>query len=291
MTDCLVLGANGMLGARLLLAARRRGMEAVGAARRDADVLVDITDAAALRAVLQRLKPATVINAAAMVDLRACQDRPAECLAVNGFSVATLADWCAASGAKLVQISTDHYFTGDGDRAHDETAPVTILNHYAASKFVGEQAASMVAGGLILRTNFTGFRIKPGSPTFLEWVIASLQRGDRITSFVDYFTSTIDVGTLAEACFDLLAGGAGGLLNLASSEVADKRRFIASFAECAGLRCEYQNGSVMAMVPRRAESSGLSVVRAESLLGYKLPDLAGVVEKLAEEYERRMHAS
>ena len=148
MTDCLILGANGMLGAHLLRVARRRGLSATGVARRDADALVDITDAEALRGLLQRFRPATVINAAAMVDLRACTDRPAEALAVNGFSVATLAAWCVAAGARLVQISTDHYFTGDGDLAHDEAAPVTILNQYAASKFVGEQAAALAPAAI-----------------------------------------------------------------------------------------------------------------------------------------------
>ena len=64
----LVLGDTGLAGTAIMAAARARGLAVVGASRHG-ERPVDLRDAGALRALLEELRPATVINAAAQVSV------------------------------------------------------------------------------------------------------------------------------------------------------------------------------------------------------------------------------
>ncbi len=288
----VVLGATGMLGQALCRTAARRGLRCTGLARRGADVELDATDAARLNTVLAALSPSIIINAAALTQLDGCERDPGQAYCINAGIVATLASYCALSGARLVQISTDHFFTGDGDRLHDEQSRVTLVNSYARSKFAGEAFALTVPDSLVVRTNLVGFRGWPDAPTFVEWALATLAEEQPMTLFDDFYTSSLDVRSFAEALFDVLDGGASGLLNIAACQAVNKSTFIHSLAEAFGLPCRNaRTGSVHAMAgARRAESLGLDVRRAEALLGRALPDTEAVIAALLLDHKDSMHA-
>ena len=134
-----------------------------------------------------------------MTDLAACEADPAAAYAVNARAVAILAESCRTHGCRLVQVSTDHYFTGDGAGLHDERSPVRFLNDYARSKFAGEAFALSLPNALVLRTNITGFRGWPDKPTFAEWSFTTITQGMPITLFDDSDTSTMDAHGFARA--------------------------------------------------------------------------------------------
>jgi dTDP-4-dehydrorhamnose reductase len=278
---CLVLGATGMLGQALVAEAHRRQIDTVGAGRSGPDVGLDIRDEAALRDAVVQARPTVVINSAALVGLAECESRPDVAYAVNARSVGVLVELCRERSARLVHVSTDHYFSGDGRAKHDEHAPVRLVNEYARTKLAGEAFALTRSDSLVVRTNITGFRGHADAPTFAEWAIAAIEAGERMTLFDDFHTSTMAAGDCAVALFDLIEIGASGLLNVASSQVSSKREFVEGLA--AGLRRPLNDpipGSVLGLRPRRAESLGLDVARAEQLLERPLPDLRASVETL-----------
>jgi dTDP-4-dehydrorhamnose reductase len=282
-----VLGSTGMLGQALCRVAGRRGLNVVGVARQGSTHCVDATNALALRQALDIIAPRLIINASAQTSLDACERDPGAAYMVNAHVVATLADYCTVKGLKLVQISTDHYFTGDADRLHSEESPVRLLNEYARSKYVGEAFANTCPDSLILRTNLVGFRAWPDRPTFVEWAISALASGERMTLFEDFYTSSLDVFSFSEALFDLIEQNAHGLLNLAARESTSKAHFLLKLAEALKLSSTHcRMGSVRAIagVPR-AESLGLDVSRAEALLGWSLPDPDAVIASLVEIYK------
>lgn len=284
----LVLGATGMLGQAMLAEAEARGQKAVGVARQGAERSCDMTDAAALDALFAAVAPDIVVNCAALTDLARCEADPANAFAVNARAVAMLAESCRTHSARLVQVSTDHFFTGDGRAAHAETAIPRLLNEYARGKFAGEAFALTLPGALALRTNITGLRGWESKPTFAEWLMGAVERDDPLTLFDDYFTSTLDSRGFARACFDLLEREAAGLFNLASSQIASKLEFATALAtrmDCKLTRA--QAGSVRGLSPRRAESAGLDVRKAEAMLGRRLPDLAEVVDALVLEKQKK----
>ena len=279
---CLILGSTGMLGQALAAEAASRGHDVVGAARNGGDERVDIADSGALAATLDRIRPELIVNSAAIVSLDACERDPEMAYAVNARPLATLAEWSELHGCKLVQISTDHFFTRDGQAKHDEDAAVTLLNEYARTKFEGERFALRNPDALVVRTNVTGFRGDSSRPTFIEWAIGALRRQEPLTLFDDFWTSTIASRALAAAVFELL--DAQGVLNVASSQVSTKKEFIEALAARMALEPgPIEVGSVRGLEPPRAESLGLDVSRAEALLGRPLPDLAATVDALASE--------
>ena len=165
-----------------------------------------------------------------------------------------------------------------------------LVNQYARGKHAAEKFALMCPGSLVLRTNVVGFR-GWSKTTFVEWVIESLASGGKMTLFEDFFTSSIDAGSFASAALDLIGKRASGLLNLASSEVSSKQRFIEELAGAFGYSlANATSGSVRSIGgARRAESCGLDVTRAEQLLGYRLPILSQVIEALRAEHGTLNH--
>lgn len=288
----LILGCTGLLGQALMKEGRARGLPLLGAARTGGDFTGDLADAEHLAAVLDAAAPGIVINAAALVDLGLAERDPAAAWRINARLPALLAEQSRARGFRLVQVSTDHYYTGDGAALHDEDAPILLLNEYARSKHAGECLALSAPGALILRTNIVGFRGQRDRPTFMEWLAAGLAAGEPLTLFRDYFTSSIDVASFAAALFDLLPKSPVGVLNLASSEVSSKEAFARAFAAEAGFSDQAcRSGAVRGLAgPRRAESLGLDVARAERLLGYRLPGLAQVIGNLVKQHEEWRNA-
>jgi dTDP-4-dehydrorhamnose reductase len=278
-----------MLGQALSLELRRAGHPVGGFARANADFNIDATNDAMLLHALTEFDPAIVVNAAAITSLDACERDPGGAYRVNARLPAVLANFCGGRGRRLVQISTDHYFDGDGRRRHDELAPVTLKNEYARTKFAGEAFASTCPDHLVVRTNIVGFRGWPDRPTFLEWALKALRASEPMTLYDDFHTSSLDVTSFAAVLRGLLALPTRGLLNVAARDVASKREFILGLAGRLGLdTTACRDGSVrsLAGVPRAA-SLGLDVTEAERILNHALPDTNAVLDVLARQYEER----
>jgi len=285
----LIFGATGMLGQALLPEAAARGLGIVTAGRGAADITCDMANGTAVGDAVRASHADVVLNAAAWTDVSACETDPTLAYAVNARAVAFMADACRETGARIVQISTDQFYAGDGDLAHTEDARVTwMASEYARTKFAGEGYALAAPGGLVLRTNITGLRGLAGSPTFIEWAFRTAEAGERFRLFDDYFTSTIDTGAFAKACLDLTEARAEGLLNVASREVSSKRDFVvAAVTALLGEMPDHDVASVRALGVARADSAGLNVGRAEQALGYELPGLDAVVTSLVDAWKKR----
>lgn len=271
-----------MVGQAVCAAAEARGCRVVRAGRASASVPIDLTSSDSVRRAILAATPDLVVNAAAMVDLAACEANPADAHAINSAGVRTLAAAATASGARFVQVSTDQFWSGDGDALHDEDAPVRPVNVYGASKLEGERAALEVGDSLILRTNVTGHRGWPGRPTFAEWLCGAIDAGEPLTLFDDYYTSTIDSGAFADALLDLAECGASGIVNVAARGACHKAEFADELGRTLGKVPKVAGRtSVRTLSPRRAESAGLDCRMAEALLGRKMPDLGAVCKALS----------
>ena len=280
-----ILGITGLLGNALKHELLKRGYEFIGVARSNADVCFDITSNKDLEDFVREYKFDVIINTCAIVNHSLCDNNPEAAYCTNARPNALLAELSKELGFKLVFISTDGYFCGDKDCKHDETSEVKLLNEYARTKFAGECFTLTNPNSLVIRTNIVGFK-GAEQPTFLEWVINSLKNKEKMTLFDDYYTSSITVTQFSKALFDLLPKNPTGILNLASSEVFSKAKFITCLSDVLELPLiEPKIGSVSQLVSKRADSLGLNVSKAESLLGYKLPDLEAVIKQIKEEYD------
>ena len=135
----LVTGSKGQLGYDVIKELCSRGHEALGFDLPE----LDITDEDAVQAVFDRVKPDAVIHCAAWTAVDAAEESGniAKVFAVNEGGTRNLAAACKRTGAKLLYLSTDYVFDGQGSApwGADETrfAP---LNEYGKSKLAGENA-------------------------------------------------------------------------------------------------------------------------------------------------------
>ncbi|MEV1144721.1 dTDP-4-dehydrorhamnose reductase [Micromonospora sp. NPDC049799] len=149
MRRLLVTGAGGMLGRDLLTVLDLRPDLSVTATTR---AELDVTDPEAVRAAVTGHD--LVINSAAWTDVDGAETQEAAATAVNGDAVAHLADACAATGARMIQVSTDYVFRGDGTSPYQEDAVPSPVNAYGRSKLAGERAVTRLLPdtGYIVRT-------------------------------------------------------------------------------------------------------------------------------------------
>jgi dTDP-4-dehydrorhamnose reductase len=136
MNTILVTGANGQLGTELR---RYPWPEGWGVHAVDVDTL-DLTDTAAIRALVASRRWAAVINGAAYTAVDKAESDAVTAWAVNALAPAAFASACREADVPLVQVSTDYVFDGSkpGGWAVDDA--VGPLNVYGASKLGGELA-------------------------------------------------------------------------------------------------------------------------------------------------------
>ena len=283
----LVIGSTGMLGQALMCEMKRRGIEVIGIARMGADISCDIVDDRTLSNIILSIKPQIIINSAAMVSLAKCEEKSGYAYLVNARSASIISEISLKTGIYFIQISTDHYYTGDCNIKHTEEHPIRLINEYARTKYAAERFALTCPNALVVRTNIVGFRNKIETPTFVEWSIQNIENNSPITLFDDYFTSSIHVTQFSSALLDIIEKSPNGVLNLASREVFSKKTFICALAEKMGYPLtNVKIGSVFDVGDAsRAESLGLDVGKAEAILGYELPTLDEVITSIVEEYE------
>lgn len=141
----LVTGARGMLGADLMARLATTDADVAGLDR----AALDVGRAADVKEVVAAHRPDVVVNCAAWTDV----DRAESDLRVfdaNHAGVIHLAEACQATGARLVQISSDYVFPGHGPYDEDdETGPI---NEYGFSKLWGEEAARACERAYVVRT-------------------------------------------------------------------------------------------------------------------------------------------
>ncbi|MFU8876263.1 dTDP-4-dehydrorhamnose reductase [Micromonospora sp. SL4-19] len=174
MSRLLVTGAAGMLGRDLTAVLHSRDDLRVTAATR-ADL--DITDPDAVRTAVTGHD--LVINTAAWTDVDGAETQEKAATAVNGDAVAHLARACAATGARMIHISTDYVFPGDATEPYPEDAPTCPVNAYGRSKLAGELAVTELLPdtGYIVRTAWLYGR---HGPNFVATMLRLAAERDRL---------------------------------------------------------------------------------------------------------------
>ena len=146
-----VTGVGGQLGHDVMLELKNRGHEMIGS-----DILqeldngmpyysLDITDAVAVMNTLKQVHPDAVIHCAAWtaVDLAEDEDKQDKVRAINAGGTTNIATACKALGCKMMYISTDYVFDGQGEAPwQPDCKDYAPLNVYGQTKLEGELAVS-----------------------------------------------------------------------------------------------------------------------------------------------------
>ena len=194
----LLLGGAGQVGSELRprLAALA---PVVAATRTDAD----FEHAGELVALVRRVAPAVVVNAAAYTAVDDAERDAARCRRINADAPAVLAREAAQLGVPIVHFSTNYVFDGAASRPYVEEDPVAPLGVYGATKAEGEAVvAAANPAHLIIRT--AGVYASTGR-NFVRRIMELARERDELQVVDDQLVAPTPASALAEATVAMMS--------------------------------------------------------------------------------------
>ena len=265
--DLLVLGGTGLLGTSLVQAAARDDRRWAATHQHTSRSgrgwhRIDLaTDPDAVLALLDRLSPRAIVNAAYVQAGDGLWPLTAE---LPGH----VASWTAGR-SRFVHVSTDIVFDGSLGRPYTEDDPASPVNEYGAAKLAAEQAVLAAdPAAVIARTSLLWGGSGDGGPQ------VRLVRDPDVRFFTDEFRNPLEVDSLSAACLELVdRPEITGLLHVAGAERVDRLTFARALAPLAGVDPDTLVGGSGAHQPGRPADVSLDSSRAAALLDTPLRGL------------------
>lgn len=228
----LVTGAAGQLGQDLMDELRRRGMNAVGIDREEAD----ITDREQVRRVLTNIRPDAVIHCAAYTAVDKAETDRERCYAINVTGSENVARACADVGAAMVYISSDYVLAGAGEDYQQTDTPKHPCNYYGETKSLGEDAAARIVSRLfIVRTSWVfGAR----GQNFVKTMRRFGAERDTLSVVADQIGSPTYTRDLSRLLADLIETDRYGVYHATGEGVCSWYEFACAIMDTFGLACD-----------------------------------------------------
>jgi dTDP-4-dehydrorhamnose reductase len=205
----LLTGASGQLGSVLLRRLVRDGEAALGVLSPSGrepyegeTVRCDLTDAGAVTALFERVRPTRVVHAAAISSVAEAHANPEHARRVNAGATSNVVAAAREVEARLVFVSTDMVFDGEHAPFAESSEPGP-LSQYGRSKLAGELATGADPRALVVRLPLLyGIPAAPRETTFSSQVSA-LREGRPLTLFHDEIRTPLwleDAATALVTC-------------------------------------------------------------------------------------------
>ena len=215
----LVTGASGQLGHDVMLELKKRGIEAMGCDRGASDngeyetIAMDITDKERVNEVIADGYDA-VIHCAAWTNVDAAEDeanKPAV-YKVNVEGTENIALACKANDVKMMYISTDYVFNGEGDTPWDpDSKEFEPVNYYGETKLGGEKAvADNLDKFFIVRISWV---FGPNGKNFINTMLSLSETHDELRVVNDQIGSPTYTIDLARLLVDMIVTDKYGFYN------------------------------------------------------------------------------
>lgn len=193
----LITGCNGQLGYDLLNLCREKNLAVVGATRNEMPLEREKISQAIH--FLEKENPDVVIHCAAYTQVDRAEDEPALCEEINACATHEIAKCCQRLGAKMIYLSTDYVFKGDGKNfyeVNDETGPQNI---YGKTKLLGENLIkATLEKFFIVRISWVFGGEKSRAKNFVKTMLNLAKTHDTLTVVNDQIGSPTYTKDLAE---------------------------------------------------------------------------------------------
>ena len=256
MAKLLVTGAKGMLGQAVVAAAEKSADQTLALGHRE----LDITNAAAITATIDEFEPDALINCAAWTDVDGAETEEAAATEINGAGAANLAESCAASGVRLVHVSTDYVFDGTATEPYVESSPVNPQSAYGRSKLAGETAIEAAGGDhAIVRS---AWMFGAGGSNFVGTMLKLGAEREQIEVVTDQIGCPTWTGHLAPALVACAAANGTGILHAVGGGRCSWFDLASETISLAGLKAKVEPTTTDSF-PRPAPRPAFSVLGSE----------------------------
>jgi dTDP-4-dehydrorhamnose reductase len=230
----------------------------------------DITDAEAVRGLLERIRPEVVVHPAGIPDLDIADADPARAHRVNVEGTRHVVESARAVGAAVVYISTDAVFNGQSTRPYVESDPPDPITVYGRTKLEGEIVTQTLAQHWIFRVPVL---FGPGKTNFIEKGLRKIVAGENYIAASDQMgcaTYTLDAGY---KIMEVVEARRYGLYHLTNQGACTRFELARRASELAGLDSSKVVGAPSAQMGRRAPRLKYAVMEMAALraAGFSLP--------------------
>jgi dTDP-4-dehydrorhamnose reductase len=222
MMRILLIGRNGQLGWEL-----RRCLAPLGELTAVDYPEIDLEQPDSACALIRRVKPDVIINAAAYTDVDGAETEQERAWKINALAPGALAEEAGSLRSFLIHYSTDYVFDGKKAAPYNEQDIPNPLNHYGRSKLEGERLVQAADGSfLILRTSWLYSLRQQGG--FVNRILQWAREQETLRVVNDQIGCPTWARVLAETTAQILSRGVKyarkhtGLYNLAGSGYASR---------------------------------------------------------------------
>lgn len=225
----LVTGVKGQLGYDVVKVLEARGISCKGV---DIDDF-DLTDELAVSRYIREFAPTAVIHCAAYTAVDRAEDDKDLCFAVNATGPENIARVCKEIGAKMLHVSTDYVFDGEGDQPFEVNSVKAPKGQYGVTKSIGEdKVMENLSEYFIVRTAWV-FGINGNN--FVKTMIRLGKERDELTVVCDQIGSPTYTPDLAVLLCDMINTDRYGVYHATNEGYCSWYDFACAIMQEAGL--------------------------------------------------------
>jgi dTDP-4-dehydrorhamnose reductase len=210
--DVFIIGADGLIGSRLVERAEKNRARWVGTSRKNEDrkniLTLDLRNSDEIQNLT--IRPQITYLCAAETDLRKCQNHPAETRALNVERTVQAARHLAEAGSAIVFLSTNLVFDGNRPEVPADAEPNPVTEYGRQKAEVEKILLNELDRVAIVRLTKV---VHADFPLFQEW-LATLKTGNPIRPFSNMMFSPIDIDVVAGELWALSQSFEKGIFQL-----------------------------------------------------------------------------
>lgn len=228
----LVTGVTGQLGYDVAAELTRRGIEHMGVGSKE----MDLTNAKQVEEVIRAYHPDVIIHCAAYTAVDKAEDEYDKCMAVNTDGTLAIAKAAKDINAKMVYISTDYVFSGEGNLPFAVDVEKGPVNMYGLTKLLGEQAVQMLLQKyFIIRISWV---FGKNGNNFIKTMLRLGKERKELNVVADQWGSPTYTADLAPLICDMIETEKYGVYHATNEGVTCWAAFAAAIFKEAGIFCE-----------------------------------------------------
>ena len=285
MKKILITGSTGQLGNSLGKVFKSR-YDLVLTSRtkpnKNTNYFLDITNSLLVKDMVSAISPDIIINLAALTNVDLCESNPDLAHAINFQGVKNLVN---VFKGPIIHLSTDYVFDGKLGQ-YKENDIINPINVYGFTKYKAEKILlEKSKESLVIRTNVLYDYQSKAKASFLNWVVDSLKRGEKIKVVDDQFNNPTWTDSISVVIDRAIKADLNGLIHWGDFDWISRYDFANKIADKFNLQSnliEPIKTDELNQVAPRPLNGGLDTTLAQDLLRLEPPQIDDCLNQIIE---------